>query len=198
MLCPFLKLGDLLASDVFITAVEWTACWKDHRFACIWPVFDSSYTTRLCDLKQDYFISLNLSFITHKKEVKPLSQGYYKEQMRCKSIKHRLGCPKDTQKCIRLPHHPTLTVDMLSLRKLYLTQVDQFQRGKWNGLKSKRQGLQCEEASEFIMRSPPHTYNNASPFGWWVTWPCWSLHEIIWANINHLSGLKKKGGQRQL
>lgn len=52
-------------------------------------------------------LSLNLSLIIHKKEGKPLSQGYYEEQMRCKSIKHRLGYPKDTQKCVRLPHHLT-------------------------------------------------------------------------------------------
>lgn len=101
---------------------------------------------------------MNLSFIIHKKEVKPLSQGYYEEQMRCKSIKHRLEYPIDTQKCVRLSHHPTLAVDMLSFRKMYLTLVDQFQHGKWSGLKFKRQVLQFEEVRAFIMRSPPHTH----------------------------------------
>lgn len=56
--CSFLKLGYFLASDIFITAVG--------RIQGL-PVGDSGFITDLCNLKQDYIISLNLSFIFHKK-----------------------------------------------------------------------------------------------------------------------------------
>lgn len=76
--------------------------------------------------------------------------------MRCKSIKRRLGYPVDSQKFVRSSHHPTLILDMFSLRKMYLTLADRFQHGQQSELKSKKQGIQLEEVSEFIMRSLQH------------------------------------------
>lgn len=56
--CSFLKLGYLLASDIFITAIG--------RIQGL-PVVDSGFISDLCNLKQDDIISLNLSFIFRKK-----------------------------------------------------------------------------------------------------------------------------------